>query len=148
MGVLCSSLSLSLSTLVAVLSSSTLLVLSKRMMAVALGSITLLSSSDTQMEAMMAMKVTMTTVTMTTMMAPPTPPALWKSGGTHARTLHLEEDSRMTVVIIITGRFRTLGDPGGVTKDSSKSRSQEAMASAVSIVSSSGSKSQIATEFR
>merc|ERR1711993_167369 len=108
--------------------------------------ITLLSSSDTQMEAMtvmivmMAMKVTMTTVTMTTMMAPPTPPALWKSG-THARTLHLEEDSRMTVVIIITGRFRTLGDPGGVTKDSSKSRSQEAMASAVSIVSSSGSKS-------
>merc|ERR1711894_647454 len=119
MGVLCSSLSLSLSTLVAVLSSSTLLVLSKRMMAVAPGSITLLSSSDTQMEAMTAM---------TTMMAPPTPPALWTSGGTHARTLHLEEDSRMTVVIIITGRFRTLGDPGGVTKDSSKSRSQEAMA--------------------
>jgi len=97
---------------------------------VAPGSITLLSSSDTQMETMtamkvmMAMKVTMTTVTMTmtTMMAPPTPPALWRSGGTHARTLHLEEDSRMTVVIIITGRFRTLGDPGGVTKDSSKSR--------------------------
>merc|ERR1719291_839318 len=117
-------------------------------MAVAPGSITLLSSSDTQMEAMKAMTVTMTTVTMTTMMAPPTPPALWKSGGTHARTLHLEEDSRMTVVIIITGRFRTLGDPGGVTKDSSKSRSQEAMASAVSIVSSSGSKSQIATEIR
>ena len=51
-------------------------------------------------------------------------------------------------MIIITGRFRTLGDPGGVTKDSSKSRSQEAMASAVSIVSSSGSKSQIATEIR
>lgn len=136
------------------LSSSTLLVLSKRVITVALGSITQLSSSDTQMETMtamtvmMAMTVTMTTVTMTTMMAPPTPPALWRSGGTHARTLHLEEDSRMTVVIIITGRFRTLGDPGGVTKDSSKSRSQEAMASAVSIVSSSGSKSQIATEIR
>merc|ERR1711971_494668 len=110
-----------------------------------------LSSSDTQMETMTAMKVMMAmtvTMTMTTMMAPPTPPALWKSGGTHARTLHLEEDSRMTVVIIITGRFRTLGDPGGVTKDSSKSRSQAAMASAESIVSSSGSKSQIATEIR
>merc|ERR1711971_1000352 len=126
---------------VVVLSSSTLLVLSKRMMAVAPGSITLLSSSDTQMETMTAMKVMMamkvTMTTMTTMMAPPTPPALWRSGGTHARTLHLEEDSRMTLVIIITGRFRTLGDPGGVTKDSSKSRSQAAMASAVSIVSSS-----------
>merc|ERR1739840_80968 len=139
----------SLSTQAAVLSSSTLLVLSKRVITVALGPITQLSSSDTQMETMTAMTVMMaTTVTMTTMMAPPTPPALWRSGGTHARTLHLEEDSRMTVVIIITGRFRTLGDPGGVTKDSSKSRSQEAMASAVSIVSSSGSKSQIATEIR
>ena len=54
----------------------------------------------------------------------------------------------MTVVIIITGRYRTPGEPGGVTKDSSKSRSQEAMESAVSIVWPNGSRSQIATEIR